>query len=200
MFTGIVKEVIKVTKVLPASLSKQIQTVMLTKPTFDEFIEGDSILLNGICSTITDVAGQQITVEFMQETLEKTTAQNWERNYNINIEAPVTLKIKLSGSLLTGHVDVVGTVKSFTNSKGNVELIISFPKKYQSLVMAKGCISIDGVNLTIVDVLPGACSIKIIPYTLDNTTLHQLQINSKVNIEFDYFAKLTVNHLSSLTV
>ncbi|MFA6388851.1 MAG: riboflavin synthase, partial [Patescibacteria group bacterium] len=192
MFTGITQTISKITKI---QYQGKILCVSLNRPKIGKYKLGDSILLNGICSTITNLTKQTLTVEYMPETLQLTTVDSWQAQQPINVEAPLTLQTGLAGGLVTGHVDGVGVVKQFQQLADNVELIITYAKCYQEYVMLKGGITINGVNLTISNCSANSFSVKLIPYTLTHTTLNTLKKGDKVNLEFDYITKSVVNYL-----
>lgn len=194
MFTGITQEVVHITALEPFSHGLRVS---LTHPSGNCAL-GDSILLNGICSTITAETKDAITVEFMPETLRLTTVQWWKVGQDVNAEFALTLQDKLSGSLVSGHVDALGTVSQIQPEQNEYKLSIAFDPKFQSYLVLKGGITVDGVNLTITDVKPGEFSVHLIPFTLEQATLRSLEVGAKVNLEFDYFAKVIINHIQKI--
>ena len=191
MFTGITQQVVSVTDV---QSSNGLITVTVELPE-EQYVLGDSIMMNGICSTVTQLTDTTLTVEFMQETIDLTTVSAWQVGSHINIESPATLQSKLSGSLVTGHVDTVGTVRAIENGS-DYGVTIEYPVEYARYVLQKGSITFNGVNLTVVDPAVagdagiGYCSVKLIPYTKEHTTMGGLKTGDSVNVEFDYISKI----------
>lgn len=189
MFTGIVQELVTIRHV--AQLADRLQ-VQLSLPLAAAYALGDSILLHGICSTIVAMTVDSITVEYMPETLRQTTVSHWVVGQAIHAEVPATLATKLSGSIVTGHVDAVATIVAVRNEAGDVALDIAIPEPHQHSMLQKGCVTINGVNLTIANWQNGVVTVKLVPYTLQHTTLGTLQPDQLVNIECDYIAKLII--------
>ena len=193
MFTGITTHRITIRQV-DSSHDNESRVLHIDRPK-GAWELGDSILLNGICTTITALDDESITVGLIPETVRLTTASDWQSGDVVNSEPPLTLETKLSGSIVSGHVDAVGTVVSVIEQGDEYGVTVSYPEEYGDFVVIKGGITIDGVNLTVTDRQPNQCTVQLIPYTRTETTLGQLQQGDAVNLEFDYFAKLTIQHL-----
>ena len=192
MFTGITQEILTV-----VALARQpnLLQMQLSVPK-QQYGLGDSIMLNGVCSTVTEVTSNQLTVEFMEETLQLTTVGEWQVGNTINAEAPATLASKLSGSLVIGHVDAVGKVKRVEAGQ-DYAITVEYDKSFSGFVIHKGSITLDGVNLTVVAEGPGWATVKLIPFTRNHTTLGALTAGKDLNIEFDYIAKIIVHSQNS---
>lgn len=189
MFTGIVQELITIRRINSRPDRLEVQ---LALPLAAAYALGDSIMLHGICSTITALTLDSITVEYMPETVRQTTVGQWVVGQQIHTEVPITLATKLSGSIVTGHVDATATVTAVQQQTGDVAIHIAIPPDYQKFILKKGCLTVNGVNLTIADCVDGETIVQLVPYTLSHTTLGQLQAKQLVNIECDYIAKLIV--------
>lgn len=182
MFTGIVQELLTITAIDRATAT----TVALTLPKWGILQIGESILLAGICSTVTAVTGTSFTVDYMAETLAKTTVERWQIGDQIHAEPSATLQTKLSGNLVYGHVDGTAEVIMVT------PLQLRLPTTALPYVVVKGAITINGVNLTIVDIVDHTITIELVPHTAAVTTLAKLQSGDRVNIELDYLTKVVV--------
>jgi len=189
MFTGIVQELVTIRQI--KQLPDRLQ-VQLSLPLAASYAVGDSILLHGICSTIVAMTVDSITVDYMPETLRYTTVPSWVVGQAIHAEVPATLATKLSGSIVTGHVEATAVVTAVHDQAGDVAITIAIPTEQQPFILKKGCLTINGVNLTVANWEAGAATVQLVPYTLQHTTLGQLQVNQVVNIESDYIAKLIV--------
>lgn len=190
MFTGIIVEKLTITHIDQASDSLRLT---LTLPNNDEYMVGDSIALNGVCSTIVKKNDKEIAIYFMPETIQRTTVTHWQVGDVINCEPPVTPSTKLSGSIVLGHVDTLCTVQTVNTKAGDYSVTLTIPSEYMNYVLPKGSITIDGVNLTIADCNSNSCTIKLIPYTKDTTSLGKVKAGNEVNVEFDYIAKVILN-------
>ncbi|MFH1536558.1 MAG: riboflavin synthase [Patescibacteria group bacterium] len=176
MFTGIVQ------KSSIESISKN--QVCIKKPKFKIKL-GDSININGICSTVEKITKNYFCVSYMEETLKLTTAKNWKIKDDINIEKSLTLNDLVGGHLVSGHIDCTGIIKNITKNQNSLILKIDYPKIYKKYIIKKGSISINGVSLTIIDDL----SVSLVEHTIKNTNLKNLKKGSRVNLEFDLIAK-----------
>lgn len=192
MFTGIVQRNISIANI---TTTKQACTVSFSGADNWNLKIGDSLLINGICSTITEIQNDYCSVEYMPQTLRLTTVQNWQIGQSCNAETSLTLATPLSGWIVTGHIDTVGVITAQQTVESDVQLIITYPKQFNNLVIQQGAITIDGVNLTVSNVKDNTCSVHIIPHTLQHTTLQSMKPGDDVNLEFDYFAKITVQQL-----
>ncbi len=192
MFSGITQTTIIIQRI---DQSKGLLRMQLKKPSQRRFSLGGSILLNGICSTITTVDNATFTVEFMPETRRITTVNQWRVGDGINAEWPVTLRTELSGSIVSGHVDAIGTVQSLQHNQQDVRLTLRYPQANRCYLVPKGSITINGVNLTIMTIAKTTVTVNLIPYTLTHTILNSLQPHDTVNLEYDYITKVIVHHL-----
>lgn len=181
MFTGIVKELLTIT----ARTAGTPTVVSLTLPHWGKLALGESVLLHGICSTVTTVTEQDFTVEYMAETRQRTNVDDWRVGDQIHAEPALTLDTKLSGNLVYGHIDGTATVLDQT-------IALAMPPQCLPYLLEKGSVTINGVNLTIVAVKENRCSVHVIPETAKRTTLTTLTTGSRVNIECDYLTKVIV--------
>lgn len=182
MFTGIVRELVRIIDITAGAVT----TVSLTLPQWGKLAVGESILLHGICSTVTAVNAELFTVEYMAETLKLTTVPRWQVDDQIHAEPSLTLVTPLSGNLVYGHIDGTAEVIQLN------PLTLRLPKAWMNYVLLKGAITINGVNLTITQVQEQQVSIELIPHTAKLTRLAQLQPGQQVNIELDYITKVIV--------
>ncbi len=187
MFTGIIQSIATISK---REIRDTLLVIEIDLDGAEEYEVGDSISLNGICSTVTAKASHILTVEYMKETQDITTVMDWKVGNAVNVESPLTLQAKLSGGLVSGHVDVVGEIHAVKHVASQYIITVKYPIEYAQYVVPKGSVTLDGINLTIVDVVEKMCTVHIIPHTWEYTTLAQASVGDSINIEFDYFAKL----------
>ncbi len=192
MFTGIVEELGTV-----ESLVDQGDAIRLTVRgplvTSDAGL-GDSISVNGCCLTVATRDGDTFTADVMLETLAKTSLGALEPGARVNLERAVTPTTRLGGHIVQGHVDGTGTVVRRTPSEHWELVEISLPSDLERYLVAKGSITVDGISLTLVEVLTGAATgasftVSLIPETLARTTLGFKQPGDVVNLEVDVIAK-----------
>lgn len=184
MFTGLIRELGDV-----KDYSKNILTINAKyKPKI-----GDSIAINGTCLTAVKLFDTSFSVELSLETRENIAYENLK--YKVHIEPAMRLSDRLDGHILQGHVDGIGMIKSAKKRENALDFIINIPKKLMPLMMPKGSIGIDGVSLTINEVLADCIRVTIIPHTFKHTLFESYKINQRVNIESDMFARYIFNIL-----
>ncbi|MFW6285222.1 MAG: riboflavin synthase [Bacillota bacterium] len=187
MFTGIIEEkgVLKAIETAQKSARLTIAGNTVLKDTKI----GDSIATNGVCLTVTDLKTGTFTVDVMFETLERSTLKQKRTGDTLNLERALTLKDRLGGHLMSGHVDGVGTLLN-THQEG-IATVMTFeaPKDVMKYVANKGSIGIDGVSLTVIEAKDASFSVSVIPETKRATTLGDLRLRDTVNLEVDMIAK-----------
>ncbi|MCR6664908.1 MAG: riboflavin synthase [Methyloversatilis sp.] len=190
MFSGIVAAVGRITRIDPLE-----QGVRLTVDTaglgLDDVALGDSIAHNGVCLTVIGLDGRNAQFDVSKETLNCTAGL--DAPGEVNLEKALRLSDRLGGHLVSGHVDGVGTVRSFERVGESHELVIVAPKPLARYIARKGSITVQGVSLTVnrvTDVDDGCeFSINLIPHTVQVTTLGSLKAGSRVNLEIDLIAR-----------
>ncbi len=186
MFTGIIAHTAKV-----ASAEKRGRNlaVSVAKPAQWRVPAGESISVNGICSTVVKAGRGVMHFVYMQETLQKTTAGSWRAGERVNLERSIKAGEPLDGHLVMGHVDGVGGIAVSVRA-GRAQLLkIEAPRELLTLVVKKGSVAVDGVSLTVADVGEYWFSVALIPYTLAHTNLQFRKVGDRVNIETDILAK-----------
>ena len=204
MFTGIIEErgeVLDLT-VAPEGDSARL-TVRASKVTSDAG-HGDSIAVSGVCLTVVDRATGTFTADVMAETLARTTIGRLAVGDVVNLERSVLPTTRLGGHIVQGHVDGVGRVLERTSHPAYDEIRIAIPEEIARYVAAKGAIAVDGISLTVVDVVDqgpagSTFSIGVIPETREATTLGAKAIGADVNIEVDVMAKYVERLLQANT-
>ncbi|MDP3957673.1 MAG: riboflavin synthase [bacterium] len=209
MFTGIVQTVAPIFSV--AKMGECLR-VCIKKPLGWKLVPGQSIAVDGVCSTVTRISpstrslsspsethpsesktGRKsqsfFEVEYMQETLAKTTVKTFEKNQVVNLERSLTLKDFVDGGLVQGHVDACGEVKKIERKGKTALLEIAISRTLKKYVATKGSVTINGVNLTVVQAKSNTFSVALIPYTLLHTNLGFLKKGDVVNVEVDMLAR-----------
>lgn len=192
MFTGIIEHLGKITKrvSIESGLRLFIDVNELA------FIQGESVAVDGICLTAIE-SGQTLIVDISPETIAKTTINNYQVGQIVNLEKALLVGKSLSGHFVTGHVDGHASIKEIkTVGEFKCLVIDGFPDDAYPYLIKKGSISIDGISLTINEVLGDAIECMIIPHTFNHTNLKQRNGGDRVNIEYDYIARCIERQLS----
>ena len=206
MFTGIITGLGRITHVAPlgadASHGKQLRIEAPAQYLGDVQL-GDSIALNGACVTVTslDLPAQAFTVDISVESLDKTAGL--AEPGLVNMEKALRAHDRLGGHIVSGHVDGVGRVSHFAPVGESWELRIAAPAALARFIAYKGSITVNGVSLTVNQVVDSAdsahgceLSINIIPHTIANTALGSLKQGDGVNLEIDMIARYVERMLS----
>jgi len=187
MFTGIIQAVGKITDIAPLDdgVSLRIASGQLD---LGDVKTGDSIAVNGVCLTVTAIAEGQFFVDVSRETLNCTADMDKQGN-QVNLEKALRLSDRLGGHLVSGHVDGVGEVITFTPAGESHLLVLRLPMPLLKYIAKKGSITVNGVSLTVNTLTADQVEINLIPHTISATTLNGLQAGAKVNIEVDMLAR-----------
>ncbi len=194
MFTGIIRKVSKVYNVyrVKGSLFVEIEI-----PKGWRIKIGESISVNGVCSTVKSLSKGVFVVEYMPETIKKTTVGDYRKGAEVNLERSLRVGDLMDGHIIQGHVDYVGKIIEIKKVKQSVVMKIRVPEEFIKFLAPKGSVSIDGISLTIVDQKKDWFSVSLVCYTLENTNLKKMKAGKKVNIEVDTLAKYIFNILKS---
>ena len=190
MFTGIIEELGTVHLIIPNDGGARVE--IDARIVLDDVVLGASIAVNGCCLTVVnfDQAAGRWSADAVSETLDRTNLGDLRTGDPVNLERPVRLNDRLGGHLVQGHVDATGTIIAKNmQSDGSMELRVDAPHHVMRYVVEKGSITVDGVSLTVVDVLDEQFSIAVIPHTQIVTTLGPKPIGARVNLEIDVVAK-----------
>jgi len=185
MFTGIVEELGEV-----AGIEHRGDAARLTiRGGTTDTSAGESISVNGVCLTVTDISGGTFTADVMGETLNRSGLGALTPGNRVNLERSVRLADRLGGHLVQGHVDATGTIVSRAPSAHWDQVRIEIPAVISRYVVEKGSIAVDGVSLTVSALGEAWFEVCLIPETLARTTLGTKQPGDTVNLEVDVLAK-----------
>jgi riboflavin synthase len=154
---------------------------------------GDSVAINGVCLTATHISKKQIEFEMIGETLKKTNLGMIKSGDKVNIERSLKVGERMEGHFVLGHIDGTGKIIKIEKLSKEIKFWIELPKDLARFVVKKGSITVDGISLTLVDVLKNKISICIIPHTMKITNLGSKEIGDKVNIETDILGKYAIS-------
>ena len=201
MFTGIVEELGRVIRLETVEDSARL-TVEAPTVTQDVSL-GDSVSVNGCCLTVTTVHGSTFTADLMAETLTRTTLGSQKPGDPVNLERALRASDRLGGHIVQGHIDATAEVLDHHRGEHWDLLRIGLPQEIARYVAVKGSVALDGVSLTVVDVVDApdtldvspasgagaSLSVGLIPETLRRTTLGTRRPGERVNLEVDVLAK-----------
>jgi riboflavin synthase len=154
---------------------------------------GASIACDGACLTVTTVdpsgAGSTFAVDVSNETMAKTTLDEWGPGRLINLERALKAGDELGGHIVAGHVDGVGRIVDMRPDGQSRRFTVEVPPELAPYIASKGSITLDGISLTVNEVKENRFGINIIPHTLTHTTLGAKKPGDRVNLEVDVFAR-----------
>lgn len=186
MFSGIIQVKSKAIKIEKNKSSMRL-TFSIPKEWIIEL--GESINIDGVCSTVEKLTNNSFSVYYMPETIDKTTLNSLENSHHFNLERCLTLNSLIGGHLVNGHVDTTAQIIRIEKSEESKVIHFKIPTKFTKYIIYKGSITVNGVSLTVVHVDTSTFSVSLIPYTLINTNLGELKVENRVNIEVDMIGK-----------
>jgi riboflavin synthase len=205
MFTGIVEEVGRITRIEQRGENRRITVSAEHAP--KELKTGDSVSVSGVCLTALDIKPGSFCADLAPETWIRTSFSRVHEGTLVNLELPMKADGRFGGHIVQGHVDGVGKLTAFEriSESGNWWLHIELPHDVEKYTVYKGSISIEGISLTVAQLEKNRCTIAIIPHTVEMTNLHSLKPGDPVNLEADLIAKYVEKMMngdaeSSLTV
>lgn len=194
MFTGLIPETGTITSVAPFSGGNR---VVLKISSTHSIQLGDSIAVNGVCSTVVALTQHELTFDYLPETLAKTTFSRLSIGQTVNIEKSLRVGDSLGGHWVTGHVDTTGKLVSIQNDGPWHVIKIGYPNSFAPLIIPKGSVAIDGISLTLVDAGMDSFTCHIIPHTFENTHIKTLKVGDSTNLEFDIIGKYVLRSLQT---
>ena len=206
MFTGIVEDLGQVVALEhSAALEARSARLSVRGPVVVEATRtGDSISVNGCCLTVSELSDGVFVADVMAETLQRTGLGALAPGSRVNLERALRPGDRMGGHIVQGHVDATGTLLARHHEERWDVLEVSVPDELMGYVAVKGSIAIDGISLTVVDVVDSAGSegtggrvtVSLIPETLRRTTLGLAQVGEAVNLEVDVMAKYIARYFS----
>ena len=187
MFTGLIEEVGKVvaTRASDYGTKLEIGAPRIARETRT----GESIAVNGCCLTLTSRRGDRLSFDLLEETIGRTNLKKLRQNSRLNLERALRADGRLGGHFVQGHVDCVSRIIAFDRKGADFRLEVELPENSRHYVASKGSITVNGISLTVAEVLPKSFVVWIIPYTKRHTSLDRAKTGDLVNVEFDILAK-----------
>ena len=187
MFTGIVREV---GRVVAMDGGPEGQTHVVRAPeTAAGTAVGDSVAVGGVCLTAESVDGDRIRFHAVAETLRRTSLGRLAEGAEVNVEPALRAGEPLGGHYVQGHVDGVGAIGSVEAEGEGLRVVVEAPPEILRYCVEKGSITLDGVSLTVAELLADAFAVALVPHTLEATTLRDVTPGQPVNLEADVLAK-----------
>lgn len=195
MFTGIIIELGEV-----ISLEKKTESARLSlraNEVVKDAAPGDSIAVNGVCLTVVKLRtpNSELFFDVSYETLKSTNLGNLKRGDRVNLEPSLRPNSKLGGHFVTGHVEGIGRIRSKTPIGNAIKIEIETPNNILKYLVEKGSVAVDGISLTVVNLLRDAFSVVVIPHTAKLTTIGFKNVGDTVNLEPDILGKYVAKFL-----
>ena len=184
MFTGIIECIATVVKV---EKNKGNLDISLKSGITNELKIDQSLCHNGVCLTVVDIDNDVYTVNVISESIERSNFDEIIPGDTVNIERSMSVNSRFDGHIVQGHVDEVAVCTEVKETDGSWKYVFKHSKN--NITVEKGSITINGVSLTVVDSTENSFSVAIIPYTYNNTNFNQINVGTKVNLEFDILGK-----------
>ena len=195
MFTGIIQSKGNIKDIISSREGARLKINTNALDLSDSKV-GDSIAVDGVCLTVTQLSGDGFAADVSNETLACTTFSGLKQEQEVNLEKSLRANQGIDGHLVSGHVDGIGSVSSVEKDGDSVRIQIEAQNDIVKYIAKKGSICINGVSLTVNSVVKNIFDVNIVPHTLSATTLAGLSLNSNVNLEIDQIARYVERLLS----
>ena len=202
MFTGIIEEVGRVKAIISAQAGMRL--TINSERLRDLAKLGDSIAINGVCLTVTDILSDSLRFDAVPESMRRTTLGKLKAGDRVNLEDAVRVGEPMGGHIVQGHVDAIGTVRRLVDEGVSMLLSVDLDPDVLRYVVPKGSICVDGVSLTVAELTSSGFTVAIIPTTWRETVLADRAVGCVVNIETDVLGRyverlLTASSTSSIS-
>ena len=188
MFTGIIQAKGIIQEVLSSKEGAHLKINSNILNLSDSKI-GDSIAVDGVCLTVTELSEDWFSADVSNETMSCTTFSELSQGQSVNLERSLRLNQGIDGHLVSGHVDGIGEIHSIDEDGDSVRIKVEVQGDIMKYIANKGSICINGVSLTVNSVESNIFDVNIVPHTFSVTTLGDLKLNSFVNLEIDLIAR-----------
>ncbi len=187
MFTGIVEETGTVESVRKGAVSSFIR--IRAEKVLENTKLGDSIAVNGVCLTVTDLSDNCFQADVMNETLSRSSLGSLSAGSPVNLERAMAADGRFGGHIVSGHIDGTGTVTDVKKDGISVWYTVSAPPEIMRYIVEKGSVAIDGISLTVAKITDTSFSVSVIPHTVAQTILGSKKTGDIVNLENDLIGK-----------
>ena len=187
MFTGLIEEVGTVVAVRACDHGTELQ--IAAPGTAKHVRAGESVAVNGCCLTLTSGRSDRLRFDLLEETIARTNLNYLRQNSPVNLERALRANGRVGGHFMQGHVDCVSPIIAFDRKGADFRLEVELPRAFAHYVASKGSIAVNGISLTVAELLTKSFAVWIIPYTRRHTNLERATTGDLVNLEFDILAK-----------
>lgn len=187
MFSGIIEEIGGIKEI--GQTSDNVWIEVIANKVLNGSKIGDSISVDGVCLTITELKTDTFVVNAMPVTLQNTTLGKLKSGDIVNLERALQYNGRIGGHLVSGHVDTTAVISNKSSDQNAILIDIELGDNYQKYIIDKGSVAVDGVSLTVAKKLSSEFTVSLIPHTAKVSTLADKNIGDKLNIEFDIIAK-----------
>jgi len=191
MFSGIVEAIGRVGAVRETARERVIS---IRRPRGWKLVEGESVAVEGVCSTVQHRSATSFEVVYMHETLRRTTLGKLGVDSPVNLERSMRLNALVCGHLVQGHIAATARIRSIRKEGSALIFEFAIPTRYECYIVEKGSVTLDGISLTVKTETPQGFTVSLLAYTLKHTTLGGKRVGDFVNFEADLIAK----HLEKL--
>ena len=187
MFTGIIEELGRISDIKKGM--KSYRLVISANKVLENTEIGDSIAVNGICLTVTDLNKSCFSADVMAETVRRTALADIKQGSIVNLERAMSANGRFGGHIVSGHIDGTGIISSLEREDNAIWVTVSADESILKYIVEKGSVAIDGISLTVAYVDSKCFKVSIIPHTQDKTTLTMKKSGDRVNLECDIIGK-----------
>ena len=184
MFTGIVHSTVTLVDIIKKN-DFQTHIVQFDDALLDGLAIGSSVAHNGCCLTVTQIKGNKVAFDLMQETLKVTNLGDLQVGDAVNIERAARFGDEIGGHQMSGHILFMAKIRNINKSENNCQITFEIPDVYLYYIFNKGYIGIDGISLTVGELVGNTFNVNLIPETLQRTNLNNRQVGERINIEID---------------
>ncbi len=197
MFTGLIEAIGTVRSMTASSSGGRVLWLELGE-LLKEAQLGDSIAINGVCLTVTQIQDTRGAFDVSDESIQRSTLGALKAGDVVNVERALCVGDRLGGHIVQGHVDGTATLERIENQASFATLTFAAPAELLALMVPKGSVAVNGISLTIASLMDKTFSIAVIPQTLAATTLHKARAGDRVNIEADMIVKTVRRYLDGM--
>ena len=197
MFTGLIETVGVIRSITGGGQTARL--VVDLRDLAPQVRVGESIAVNGVCLTVTQVNGTLGRFDTSAETLACSTLRSLAPMHKVNLERALKLDDRLGGHIVQGHVDGIATLRTVKKEGAFVDIAFTVPSDLMSQLVPKGSVAVDGISLTVADLDDRGFSVAVIPETARATTLGEAKVGDPVNIETDMIVKTVQRYLQTIT-
>ena len=187
MFTGIVEEIGTIEGI---SINRSSNVIQISaNKVLEGTVIGDSIAVNGVCLTVTDISNNSFNADIMPETLNRTYMKNLHKGDKVNLERAMLIGSRFGGHVVSGHIDGIGKITDIVSNDNAVWYTIESSREILYYIVEKGSVALDGISLTVAYVDDRCFKVSVIPHTRSQTILGYKRIGDFINIENDIYGK-----------